>query len=150
MAKANSTASGPPNKPAKPYPDFPLFPLWNGRCGRWAKKIRGRLVYFGSWEDGPDAALKRYLDNKDELHSGRTPRQASDDVTVLALCVRFLKSKQTSLAAGELAARSYDDYKRMTKRVVKAFRRDRLVVDLRADDFENLRASWVRQGWGPV
>jgi hypothetical protein len=52
MTKAHSTASIPPNKPAKPSPDFPLFPLWNGKVGRWAKKIRGKLHYFGSWEDG--------------------------------------------------------------------------------------------------
>jgi integrase len=132
-------------KPDKPYPDFPLFAH---ATGRWAKKIRGRLVYFGPWDD-PDAALKRYLEQKDDLHAGRTPRVTPEALTVFALCGRFLTTKKRMLEAGELSGTSFADYTATCQRIIKAFGRNRLVADLRPDDFEKLRAV-VARAWGPV
>ena len=58
MAKfTTSKVTGKSGRPSKPYPEFPRFPH---ASGRWAKKIRGRFEYFGSW----------VIDPKGEAHQG--------------------------------------------------------------------------------
>jgi hypothetical protein len=66
----SATDSIPSPKPSKPYPEFTLFPH---ATGRWAKKMRGKLHYFGRWSD-PDSALTKYLGQKEDLHAGLLPR----------------------------------------------------------------------------
>src|SRR4051794_11001388 len=101
-----STKPGGGDKPAKPYPEFPLFPH---ATKRWAKKIRGKMHYFGPWSD-PDGALKKYLDQRDALHAGRKPRADTDYLTLRDLLNRFLTSKKVLLDAGEITPRTFDDY----------------------------------------
>src|ERR1017187_4092945 len=120
--QSNSTASPPSGKPtstaitiagcqvgvkpAKPYPEFPLFPH---ATGPWAKKIRGKLVYFGPWDD-PDGALAKYLEQKTDLHAGRKPRPDADVLTVKELANAFLNHKTTTMVTGELSIHTWNDY----------------------------------------
>ena len=148
MPELNSNAPPPqrkPLKPKKPYPDFPLFPH---ATRRWAKKICGKMHYFGPWDD-PDAALKKYLEQRDELHAGRTPRAKADGLTVRELLNRFLTSKQNLVDTGELEPVSFFEYKEACRRVAESFGLDRLVLDLAADDFQGLRKTMAKT-WGPV
>jgi len=128
--------TGKLNKPAKPHRDFPLFAH---NTGRWAKKIRGRIHYFGRWND-PDAALKRYLDQKDDLLAGRKPRRPGDGLIIRDLCNRFLTAKRHRVTSGEVQLRTWRDYHETCKVIVRTFGRCRQVEDLRAEDFMRLRA----------
>lgn len=132
----------------KPRPDFPLFPHVTGR---WAKKVRGKFVFFGKTADDPkgEKALELWLDQKDELLAGRKPHPKTDGFTIKDLCNRFLTAKQLQLDAGEITQRTWNDYKLSTDRIVGQFGKTRLVTDLGSDDFEALRAS-IAKTWGPV
>jgi integrase len=132
-------------KPSKPNPNFPLFPH---ATKRWAKKIRGRMHYFGPWDD-PDGALEKYLKEKDALHAGRKPREVSTGVTVKELANSYLHHKQSLVDAGELSPRTWTNCKEATTVLVSQFGKSRLVVDLGQDDFAALR-KWMAKKWGPV
>ncbi|NQU21957.1 MAG: tyrosine-type recombinase/integrase [Candidatus Nealsonbacteria bacterium] len=131
----NSTRRRAKRKPDKPRPDFPLFAHSNGQ---WCKKICGALHYFGTWGD-PQGALNKYLDEKEALRDGRTPRTKRDGLTVRALVNRFLTTKRAMVDADELTARTFRDYHTNCARIVSVFGKDRLVDDLAADDFERMR-----------
>lgn len=145
--------------PPKPYSEFPLTPH---AAGKWMKKIRGKLYYFGRWgrivngkmerlpDDGWKEALELYKAQADDLHAGRTPRERNKEaLTVKDLCNRFFTAKQRKMDAGEIAHRTFKEYEETTSIIVDAFGKDRLVDDLQADDFEKLRADLAKR-WGPV
>jgi integrase len=131
-------------KPAKPYPDFPLTAH---PAGYWCKKIRGKLHYFGPWND-PDGALTKYLEQKDALHAGRKPRETAEGFTVKDAANAFLIAKQAQVDAGELSPRTWKEYKAMADEVVSNFGKARLVADLDPADFATLRGKLAKK-WGP-
>jgi integrase len=131
-------------KPSKPHPDFPLFPH---ATGRWAKKVRGRLHYFGSWAD-PNAALQKWLDQKDDLLAGRAPRTGVS-LTLRELANHFLTAKRHLLDTGELSQRTFADYHATCERVIVHFGLNRYVEGILPADFDSLRAS-IGRTRGPV
>jgi integrase len=139
------TRSDTRHRPQKPYPDFPLFPH---ATGRWAKKIRGKLYYFGPWEN-PDAALEKYLAQRDALHAGQKPQASTGELTIKELCNRFLRAKRAFVDSGELTMRSWKDYEAAARIVVAQFGKGRLVANLDPDDFAALRRKLAKK-WGPV
>ena len=134
MSAVHPTTPRPKNKPAKPYDDFPLFPH---ATKRWAKKIRGNMRYFGPWED-PEGALNKYLEQRDDLHAGRTPRVQADGLVVRDLLNHYLTAKRHLLDTREITERTFQEYHACSARVGDCFGLTRLVTDLAADDFVRL------------
>lgn len=146
-------------RPPKPYDGFPLGAH---ASGSWCKKIRGDLHYFGPWgtrvngklvrlaDDGWQAALERYQQQRDDLHAGRMPRAKREGALTLGhLRGKFLTAKSRALDAKEITSRTYFGYRAMTDRLIRQFGEKRLVDDITADDFAALRADLAKT-CGPV
>lgn len=143
MVKPIKTAES--SKPTKPRPDFPLFPH---NTGRWCKKVKGRFVYFGKVADDPhgDAALERWLEQKDDLLAGRTPRTKPEGLTLRELLDRYMVSKRHLVDACELSPRTFAELYSTCKRIGDAFGINRLVDDLASDDFDAYARYLLRRG----
>jgi integrase len=148
MSESYSTTPDSSGKPCKPEQPYPEFPLTAHPAGVWCKKIRGKLHYFGPWDD-PDGALDNYLKQKDALHARRKPRDESGGVTVKELVNQFLNAKAASRDAGELTHRSWQDYKDACDLIVSYPGKGRQVEDLDPDDFAQLRKKMAKR-WGPA
>jgi hypothetical protein len=129
-----STRSRRADKPKKPHSDFPLFPH---ATKRWAKKIHGKMWYFGSWADGPQAALDRYLAEKDIILAGGDPRQAKPDAYTLGkLCNDFLNLKKSEMTLGTITPAYFRDLLEACARLVGFFGAGRVVEAIGPADFE--------------
>lgn len=137
------------------------FPLTPHPSGKWMKKIRGKLYYFGNWgrivngkmvrqpNDGRPEALADFNKKKDALYEGRTPRESSDDgLTIKELCNLYLTARKRSVDSGELSPRSFYECKQATDLVME-MGKTRLVDDVIPADFEALRAKMAKR-WGPT
>lgn len=153
MTKAHSTApprKRKPGKPAKPHKDFPLFAHANGQ---WAKKVLGKMYFFGVWAK-PQEALELWLAEKDARLAGREPRDTRsrhphDTPALHDLVNQFLTTKQRMMDAGELSIHTWNGYDLVCKELIAAFKRDRLLTDILPEDFEALRSKWAAK-WGVV
>lgn len=119
--RARSRAKSPKKKSSTPglHPGRKTkFPLWlHTGSGLWAKKIAGRMHYFGRDQD---AALKEYLRVREDLEAGREPPPADDArLTVKDLSNAFLTHKATAVKIGELTQRAFSDYEAACQRFCK-------------------------------
>ena len=123
---SKNTKNTSTGKPGKPYPDFPLFAH---AAGVWAKKICGKLHYFGPWSD-PEGALQRYVDRRDDLQAGRVPRVKEKTLAVGELLDGYLSAKKAFVDSGEILSTTFDEYHRTCVRIGRVFGLKRLVNDL--------------------
>ncbi|TWT91659.1 tyrosine-type recombinase/integrase [Neorhodopirellula pilleata] len=133
-----------PAKPDKPYPEYPLTPH---ASGKWCKKVRGKLHYFGSWDD-PDGALNEWLAKQDTIRAGGDPNFGQGDHDIDWLVNEFLESKNQQKEQGDLSQRAFNDYFAACQRITEFFGKQRLLATIDAPDFGRFRASFPST-WGP-
>ncbi len=120
--------------------DSERFPLYRHKSGNYAKKVRGRVIYFGK---DRQAAFLKWIEQRDDLLAGRIarPKQETVDITLSAACDALLCQKQSLVESGELSLRTLKDYRLTVKRLIDHFGPQRFLTDLRPVDFMPFRAA---------
>lgn len=128
----------PKQKPNKPYPSFPLTPH---ATGKWCKKVRGRLHYFGTWGD-PEAAKAEYLAVAADIHEGREPGTSGTpkggyilDKVVNA----FIDDKWEAKERGAITEASYRKYPHALAKFVDILGKQRSVDGISPQTWGTLR-----------
>lgn len=141
------TRSKQRRKPGKPYPSFPLTAHNNGR---WCKKIRGKVHFFGVWAD-PEGALAQYRRAASDLHAGRQPVTATIATGVTSVkdvANGFLTCQQQRVEANEITPRWFGGCLRTIEHFAAYAGAGRLVSDLRPEDFQQCRQQLLSRGLG--
>lgn len=125
-------------KPDKPHARFPLYAH---ASGSWAKKIKGRVHYFGPWSDwkGAEAA---YYASEAYLRAGVEPPSAQ--TTVANLLDEFVGGKHAQLVTGDITETTYKEYVATCEVIDKHFGKHRPVSTLTVADFNALRGALAK------
>lgn len=135
----DSTRKPSSSKPEKPFPEFPLFPH---ATKRWAKKIKGRLHYFGPW-DNWQAAYELYQYEYPWRIQGKTPPPRNPEaVTVEYLVNSFLEQRDTLVQSGELSKQTWLDYRVVGTELIEQLGRYTDIEHLTPSDFAKLRKHY--------
>jgi integrase len=135
MQKTTKSGGNGSDKPKVPE-GFPLS--WHKATGQFYKRFSGKFVYFGR---DPDAALKRYLREKDYLLAGQPVPEESDRLTVRRLVNEFLATKEARIKSGQLSKRTFGELLAVGRTLAEVFG-DRSVPTLAPRDFETLRSRF--------
>ena len=132
-------------KPSKPYPSFPLTAHNNGQ---WCKKIRGKINFFGVW-DNPQTALDNYLRNAADLQAGRQVQTTTLQLNgpdVKEVCNHFLNYQYQKAEGKEITMRWFEDCRRVIESFARFISPTYLACDLGPDDFRRFRQRLISDG----
>ncbi|MGC9454947.1 MAG: tyrosine-type recombinase/integrase [Phycisphaerae bacterium] len=132
-------------KPSKPYPSFPLTAHNNGQ---WCKKIRGKVHFFGTWDD-PQAALDRYLRVAEDLHAGQQPSKSKlsgDEPRVKHICNEYLTYQAGKAERNDIRARTFAEYRNVIESFAAFVGPTRAISALTPNDFQQFRNKIAQKG----
>lgn len=115
---------------------LPVFPH---KTGRWAKKVRGRFVYFGKVADDPSGIKARdlWLEQRDDLLAGRKPRTSGErGLTIANACNLYLDHVNEKVARGERSPRWFEDVSRTLKVMLSVVGRNWNAESIGPQDFQ--------------
>lgn len=151
MNPAQTTTPGSARKPTWPYPQ--ITKMSAHPSGQWAKKIKGRLYYFGRW-DQPERALTLYQQEVEDLREGRRPRKfrrpMEGDETIAGATVKFvadafLYDKGRDVDSGQLSPTTWNTYRWACRIMCDCLTRQRPVADLTPADFTDMQHILCRK-----
>lgn len=168
MSDSNSSAAVSAGRPAKP-PGSPLYPH---PLGYWAKRVNSKLSYYGRWgrvvngvvtpisDDefpGYGEALAKFHAQGPAVAAGMVRKSVVPDKApappevyrVRDLCNEFIVHKNKLLIAGEIASRTFAEYRQATDRLIEFFGKDRPVDGIIDSEFDDLRTTMAKT-LGPV
>ena len=131
--------NGKKEKPKKPSKKYPLFAHSNGHR---AKKIRGKLHYFGPL-DNPKTARANHEEHHARVTLGEGP-EVKGGLTLKELIVRFTLTQQGKLEREHIGRKTYTQYNMLSNLVGKMLGGDAIVDQLGPRDFSAARKRFPR------
>jgi integrase len=129
-----STPDSTPPRPERPAG----CPLFYHATGQWAKKYKGRTVYFGK---DLGTALVAYQEWLKAPNSDRTAPEPDSEFTVKRAFNAFMTAVIRRVAAGEMNEKTQWSYQQYLNETIKHLRPGTFVADLRPLDFASLRSK---------
>ena len=118
------------------------FPLYLHGSGQWAKTIRGVKWYFGS---DKQAALNKYLDEKDAIKAGRNPRTRlavqGGSPTLVELGNLYASYLETRVVEGSIVPRTKRESEKTIHKLVAICGQGDQPASWTAFDFERIRSE---------
>lgn len=112
------------------------FPLFLHRNGQWSKKVRGKHRYFGP---DRDAALRRWLDEKDSLLAGVEPTPVVTSPTITELANVYTDQCRRRVESDELQKSTADEYEATLHRLIGFVGPNSEPAKWKPTDFANIK-----------
>jgi integrase len=116
------------------------FPLYLHGSGQWAKTIKGVKWYFGT---DKDAALNRYLDERDAIRAGRNPRTrvavAGESPSLAELGNLYSDYLRQRVAEGKIVPRTKKEAEKTIHKLIAISGKDDQPASWTVFDFQRIR-----------